>query len=129
MYERLPPEEREAFDAENRRIIEEFNDPEKRKKIFADLDKQAADIERQTPMRFEEPKRLRANDFWADAEEDEFADVEDADDSFGDDDITSMAHAELEVHREVREYARIAAWDMPLLSSKFRLSVCAGSAR
>lgn len=119
MYDRLAPEEREQFDAENRRIVEEFNDPQKRKQIFADLDKQAADIEKMTPMRFEDMRRRRPTDFWSDAEDDEFADVEDADDSFGNDDITSMAHAELEVHREVREYARIAAWDMPLLSSMF----------
>lgn len=118
MYDRLPPEEREQFDAENRRIVEEFNDPEKRKKIFADLDKKAADIEKSTPMRFEDYKPRRGSNFWSSAEEDEFADVEDADDTFLDDDIPSIAHAELEVHREVREYARITAWDMPMLSSR-----------
>jgi small subunit ribosomal protein S35 len=48
--------------------------------------------------------------------------VEDADDDFHDDEITSMAHAEVELHREIREYARIAAWDMPLLTSKFQHS-------
>ncbi|RJE23623.1 37S ribosomal protein Rsm24 [Aspergillus sclerotialis] len=116
MYDKLPPEEREEFDAENRRIVEEFNDPEKRKKIFADLDKQAAEIERATPMRFEDQKPRGGSNFWSADEDDEFADVEDADDTFYDDDIPSMAHAELEVHREVREYARIAAWDMPMLS-------------
>lgn len=35
------------------------------------------------------------------------------------DDITSTAHAELEQHREIREYMRIAAWEMPLLSREF----------
>jgi len=35
------------------------------------------------------------------------------------DDITSLAHGELEQHREMRHYARLAAWDMPLLSSKW----------
>lgn len=114
----MPPEEREQFDAENHRMVEEFNDPAKRSKIFADLDRAAADIERQTPMRFEDVKRKGGSRFWAEAEDDEFADVEDGDDSPEDDDITSMAHAELEVHREMREYARITAWDMPLLSSK-----------
>ena len=34
------------------------------------------------------------------------------------DDITTLAHGELDEHREIREYARIAAWEMPLLSSK-----------
>ena len=34
------------------------------------------------------------------------------------DDMTPLGHGELDQHREVREYARIAAWDMPLLSSE-----------
>jgi small subunit ribosomal protein S35 len=33
--------------------------------------------------------------------------------------MTSTAHGELEQHREMREYARIMAWDMPLLYSMF----------
>ncbi|KAF4636342.1 hypothetical protein G7Y89_g1733 [Cudoniella acicularis] len=32
------------------------------------------------------------------------------------DDISSLAHGELEQHREWRHYARLAAWEMPLLS-------------
>lgn len=35
-----------------------------------------------------------------------------------DDDINSLGHIELEQHREVRHYARLAAWELPLLSSK-----------
>ncbi|KAL8862590.1 MAG: hypothetical protein Q9178_001088 [Gyalolechia marmorata] len=38
------------------------------------------------------------------------------DEDFEGDDITSIAHGELEQHREIREYARIAAWEMPMLS-------------
>jgi small subunit ribosomal protein S35 len=34
------------------------------------------------------------------------------------DDMTSLAHGELEQHREMRHYARLAAWEMPLLSSR-----------
>jgi len=41
------------------------------------------------------------------------------DPEFQEDDITSLAHGELEQHREYREYARLAAWEMPLLSSMF----------
>ena len=40
------------------------------------------------------------------------------DGEFEEDDITSLGHGELEQHREMRHYARIAAWEMPLLSSK-----------
>jgi small subunit ribosomal protein S35 len=32
-------------------------------------------------------------------------------------DIPTLAHGELEHHREMRHYARLAAWEMPLLSS------------
>ena len=39
------------------------------------------------------------------------------DPEFEGDDITSLAHGELEQHREMREYARIAVWEMPLLYS------------
>ena len=39
------------------------------------------------------------------------------DEKFDNDDITSLAHSELEQHREMRHYARLAAWEMPLLSS------------
>jgi len=53
--------------------------------------------------------------FWAEDEEDEFGEMADEDDDFRDEYITSVAESELELHREVREYTRIAAWDMPLL--------------
>jgi small subunit ribosomal protein S35 len=33
------------------------------------------------------------------------------------DDMPSLAHGELEQHREMRHYARLAAWEMPLLAS------------
>ncbi|KAL5689527.1 hypothetical protein EMGR_008746 [Emarellia grisea] len=115
MYEMLSPEEREAFDAEQRRMIEEFNDPQVRAAKFAEIEKSVRDIEKEVGLRFEDvPDRSRG--FWAEEEDDEFGLVEDADDDFHDDEITSMAHAEVELHREIREYARIAAWDMPLLS-------------
>ncbi len=36
-----------------------------------------------------------------------------------DDDMNTLAHGELEQHREMRHYARLVAWEMPLLSSLF----------
>lgn len=41
------------------------------------------------------------------------------DPEFQEDDITSLAHGQLEQHREYREYMRIAAWEMPLLTSQY----------
>ncbi|GAB1316262.1 37S ribosomal protein S24, mitochondrial [Madurella fahalii] len=37
-------------------------------------------------------------------------------DDFEEDDMMAMGHGKLEEHREFREYARIAVWEMPLLS-------------
>ncbi|PNS19177.1 hypothetical protein CAC42_1913 [Sphaceloma murrayae] len=39
------------------------------------------------------------------------------DEEFKDDDITSHAHGELDQHREMREFMRLASWEMPLLSN------------
>ncbi|KAB8342858.1 hypothetical protein FH972_022456 [Carpinus fangiana] len=47
--------------------------------------------------------------------EDEGAEDMDEDDEFEPDDISSNAHLELEQVRELREFARVMAWDMPLL--------------
>jgi len=43
-----------------------------------------------------------------------------------DDDMSSLAHGELEQHREMRHYARLAAWEMPLLSSILSMPICYG---
>ncbi|KAF2258035.1 hypothetical protein CC78DRAFT_538107, partial [Lojkania enalia] len=49
--------------------------------------------------------------FWGEGEEELGPD----EDFYGDD-LTSAGHGELERHRELREYARLAAWELPLLS-------------
>ncbi len=46
------------------------------------------------------------------------------DPDFESDDISSLAHGELEEHREMREFARVIAWDMPLLFSRLLLKTC-----
>lgn len=54
--------------------------------------------------------RVKAG-FWAEGEESMGPD----EDYYGDD-ITSHGHGELQKHRELREYARLIAWELPLLS-------------
>jgi small subunit ribosomal protein S35 len=117
MYDMLSPEERAAFDAENQRIVADFNDLEKRAAAFAEIQKSVDQIDKQVDIRFEDI-RPKIRGFWAEDDGDDMAQVEDGDEDIQDDEITSMAHAEMELHREMREYARIAAWDMPMLSSK-----------
>lgn len=120
MYDMLAPDQRAEFDAENRRIVAEFNDVGKRAAMFAELDKKVNQIDKEEDLRFEDI-RTKQRGFWAEDDPDELAQVEDGDEEINDDEITSMAHSEMELHREVREYARIAAWDMPMLSSKFEI--------
>jgi hypothetical protein len=55
---------------------------------------------------------------FAEDDPDPFAQLEDADDDWDESMITSIAESELQLHREIREYTRMAAWDMPLLTSK-----------
>lgn len=61
------------------------------------------------------PKR---DAFWDDEEPDNDLITNDDNDEFQEDDITDVAHAKLEEHREQRAYARIAIWEMPLLASE-----------
>jgi small subunit ribosomal protein S35 len=119
MYDLMSPEERADFDAENTRMVAEFNDPAKRSAAFALIEKELQQIDKAEDMRFEDI-RPRQPGFWAEDDPDEMAQVEDGDEEVNDDEITSMAHTEMELHREMREYARITAWDMPMLSSKIK---------
>lgn len=57
--------------------------------------------------------------FWSSDEEDEIGRV-DKEEPWDDSAISSVAHSELDVHREIREYTRVIAWDMPLLQRKGR---------
>ncbi|KAK2768636.1 28S ribosomal protein S35, mitochondrial [Arachnomyces sp. PD_36] len=115
MYEMMSPEDREIFDQNSRAIADDYANPQKREPMISDINQMVYDIDKEIPMPFNDTKP-KVMGFWGEDEDDEFAWVEDNDDEFKDDDIASIAHAELDQHREIREYARIAAWDMPLLS-------------
>jgi small subunit ribosomal protein S35 len=87
-----------------------------------EIARELADIARQVPRLSIRPKQLSKRDagFWAEDEDDEFAKVrDDSADDFRADDITTPAHAQLDLHRDMREYQRRIAWDMPLLRSTF----------
>ena len=55
--------------------------------------------------------------YWAEDEEDPYGQFADADNDFFETDISSIAENQLQLHREVRQYSRVAAWEMPLLAS------------
>lgn len=86
------------------------------------LDDMKRDIEAEEDVDFPLDVLPRKSIGWfaEDEEADEFAMNEDADDEIDDSHITSVAHSQLEVHREVREYTRVVAWDMPLLTSMWK---------
>lgn len=63
----------------------------------------------------EDDKRKVSTGFWAEGEEEMGVD----EDYFGDD-ITSHGHGELQKQRDIREYARLIAWELPLLSQLAR---------
>ncbi|KAF2840155.1 hypothetical protein M501DRAFT_931917 [Patellaria atrata CBS 101060] len=70
-------------------------------------------IDRRPPREPYLPPPVRDNrGFWQDGEKEAVA----PDEEFKGDDMSSLAHGELELHRERREYMRLAAWEMPLLS-------------
>lgn len=69
------------------------------------------------------PREKAKNTFLNLGEEEPFEFEDDPEDDH--DDLSTLAHGELEHHREMRHYARLAAWEMPLLASMLRWStVC-----
>lgn len=56
--------------------------------------------------------------FWDEDETDKDLISNNDSDEFDENDMTDIAHAKLEEHREQRAYARIAIWEMPLLASE-----------
>lgn len=113
-YEALSPKEREAFEAQSRQMDEYMTSSAVESELSAAVSQAVHEVALESPQDDTLPEKIRPG-FMAMGEEDEQGTGED--DEFEDDDITSLGHGELEQHREMREYARIAAWEMPLLSS------------
>ncbi|KAL2273587.1 hypothetical protein FJTKL_04429 [Diaporthe vaccinii] len=102
-----------------------FSDEER--DMFGDLASELAsigdtDIRKEQDAARELARPLRAaikprrNAFWDEDEDDKDLISNDDSDEFDENDMTDIAHAKLEEHREQRAYARLAIWEMPLLS-------------
>ena len=113
-YDSLSPEDKIAFQNDARTTWEHFNSPDVQSELNAHVSQLAYELSQENPRPRPTPERIQPG-FFAMGEDDEQGTGEDGD--FNGDDISSLAHGELEQHREIREYARIAAWEMPLLSS------------
>ena len=119
-YEALSPADRIEYEREAREFHEAMTSPEVEAELDAEVNQIAAEFAAEDePIPVPKPERIKVG-LIAMGEEEEEDMGEDPE--FEGDDISSIAHKELEQHREMREYARIAAWEMPLLSSIYPLS-------
>ncbi|KAL8915585.1 MAG: hypothetical protein Q9171_000150 [Xanthocarpia ochracea] len=112
-YDLLSPEEKKRFQDEEKAAYEHLTSPEMESELQGMVSQAVYDISRDTPREKVIAPRITPG-LMAMGEVDEQDSGEDED--FEGDDITSIAHGELEQHREIREYARTAAWEMPMLS-------------
>ena len=114
-YSTLSPNDQEAFRDMRKQMHAIINDPSSMAEAQNLTSQSVANADRDAPV-FERERRPRTKPgFWNMGE----VEREDSgeDEPFEGDDLPELGHAELEQHREMREYARIAAWEMPLLSS------------
>lgn len=89
---------------------------------FASIDDTDVRKEQDATRELSRPLRAaikpRRDAFWDEDEDDKDLITNDDSDEFDENDMTDIAHAKLEEHREQREYARLAIWELPLLSRK-----------
>lgn len=124
-YDAMQPAEQQKYMAVQNHMKALFEQetmtPELQRQMDGMVDSVGYELDREMgPVQFRPdwtPREIREG-FWADGEDDEVGIVPDYDDDFDDSMITSVAESELELHREMREYQRIAAWELPLLSSE-----------
>ena len=104
----LPPE------ARSRELEMEMHELE------AELGRQEKDMhegwDELTANLFKEP-RPQKDSFWYDEEDDDPSTHNIVGEEFDEDDIPTQAHGKLDEVREHRHYARIVAWEMPMLAS------------
>lgn len=113
-YNYLSPRERADYEKASQSLDKLMTSPELESKLKGVVGEAIHEVVTQVRTPKIQPPRLKPGLFSM-GEEDPIVTGED--EEFEGDDITSLAHGDLEQHREMREYARIAAWEMPLLSS------------
>jgi len=115
-YEAASPEVRETMTDEARRFHEHMTDPKIESDMETAISRAVMDRQESMPRRNVAFGRQKPGLMaMGEPDEQEIG----GDQEYEGDDITSLAHGELEQHRELREYARIAVWEMPLLHSTF----------
>lgn len=113
-YKSLSAEEQKEWEEDSRKMYEHMTSPEVEQQLASDIALAAHEVAEETPHAEISIPRIKPGLMsMGELEEQDSGE----DEEFEGDDITSLGHGELEQHRELREYARIAAWEMPLLSS------------
>lgn len=113
-YSYLSLEEKADYEKSSQSLDKLMESPESESKLKSVVGQAIHEVVTQVRTPKIQPPRTKLGLFSM-GEEDPITTGED--EEFEGDDITSLAHGDLEQHRELREYARIAAWEMPLLSS------------
>lgn len=87
--------------------------------VQQNMDRTINSIESEARAAIATPRMDMRRKFWNEDEEDTDLITDELDeDMFDEDDIMGIAHNKLEEFREYRAYARLAAWELPLLSSE-----------
>lgn len=115
-YDLLSPEEKLDYEEYAKRYHDHMNSPQVESDLNAEVSQALYESAQEEPRVEIKIPKIKVG-LMAMGEKDEQDEGED--EEFQGDDITSHGHGELEQHREMREYARIAAWEMPMLSSAF----------
>ena len=115
LYDSLTPEERIEYEEAYAKFDAEMSSPAVQRELQAGLSQAVYEFNQEVPPSDPVPNRRIKHGIMSMGEDDEIDSGED--DIFQGDDISSLAHGQLEQQREIRQYARIAAWEMPLLAS------------
>jgi small subunit ribosomal protein S35 len=118
IYDSMSDVEKADYEAEGRLLEEHFAQPDVQARMRAAVSSSLGELSRQSPAFREERMGKYKPGFMSLGEEP--SDEIGPDPEFEEDDISSIAHGDLEQHRELREYARLAAWEMPLLASAYK---------
>ena len=113
-YQSLSPPEQKEYEDTYQKLKEHLSSPRVESEIQAEISNAVYELHQEVPPPVIHSERIKPGLMaMGEAEEQDSGE----DDDYQGDDISSLAQGELEQHREIREYARIAAWEMPLLTS------------
>lgn len=117
-YKSLSPEQKSEYQSSMQKLHEHMSSPQVASELQAEVSKGLSKVASYSQTAETIRLRLPLKTDLINMGEEDLAGTGNAE-KFQGDDISSLGHGELEQHREMRDYARIAAWDMPLLSSLF----------